>query len=549
MRRWILPLLAAVLAATLLGQVAPPGELRFEAEDCSEPKDAWVANKELPGRWNLWSTDNDALRKWSGGVVLRSPNVAADRALPEDGAAPLHVHLTGIPKGAYDISLKLGRVLGVSLDGLTWQPYRGGILAGGVQIDNGTFDLWVDDRYVDKDGPGPCYFDCVLLRPAVAVKDGLVNPGYEAAEGEAPTGWHWWSREGVGSAAAVTDQKHSGERAVHIVHPGTKDWAFSPDAGRRAKPGEELVVRGWVKCSDTAAVQLCVVAEGGGKLLTWDCGSASSSGTHDWKEIAGEATVPAGADAIYVRWVGNGKADVWVDEVSLQPGRIPLPTRPLVKGCAQTRVEERLDRGAVAVRAARGYHVSWRMLKGDPADVAFNVWRQDGSAAPKKVNPAPVRWTTDYLDDQAPDGVECSYQVATVVGGKEQRPPAVAQSSGLQYLRLKLDGNYTVQKCVPADLDGDGQLDWVLKQPGDNIDPYETYWQKSPDTYKIEAWTHDGKLLWRHDLGWAIERGIWYSRPARRRRAGAERRGMGGGVEWADREGDRPRAMARSPGP
>jgi hypothetical protein len=61
------------------------------------------------------------------------------------------------------------------------------------------------------------------------------------------------------------------------------------------------------------------------------------------------------------------------------------------------------------------------------------------------------------------------------------------------------------------DLDGDGRYDFVLKQPGDNIDPYQGYWTPSPDTYKLEAYTSDGEFLWRKDLGWAIERGIWYS--------------------------------------
>jgi ABC-type sugar transport system ATPase subunit len=62
-----------------------------------------------------------------------------------------------------------------------------------------------------------------------------------------------------------------------------------------------------------------------------------------------------------------------------------------------------------------------------------------------------------------------------------------------------------------ADLDGDGCYDFVIKQPRDNIDPYEKYWKPSPNTYKLEAYRHDGRFLWRHDLGWAIEQGIWYS--------------------------------------
>jgi rhamnogalacturonan endolyase len=67
------------------------------------------------------------------------------------------------------------------------------------------------------------------------------------------------------------------------------------------------------------------------------------------------------------------------------------------------------------------------------------------------------------------------------------------------------------QKVGIADLNGDGVYDYVIKQPHQNIDPWHVYWQKSPDTYKIEAYLSDGTFLWSNDLGWAIERGIWYS--------------------------------------
>ena len=62
-----------------------------------------------------------------------------------------------------------------------------------------------------------------------------------------------------------------------------------------------------------------------------------------------------------------------------------------------------------------------------------------------------------------------------------------------------------------GDLDGDGRYDFVLKTPNQNIDPYVQYWTKSPDTYHLEARTADGRRLWNQDLGWSIERGIWYS--------------------------------------
>ncbi|MDX9979078.1 MAG: hypothetical protein RBU25_03425, partial [Lentisphaeria bacterium] len=66
--------------ASLLGVVFAEGPLRFEAESWTQPQDAWQANQPSETKWNLWSTDKDAEKKWSQGVVLQSPRVMADRA-------------------------------------------------------------------------------------------------------------------------------------------------------------------------------------------------------------------------------------------------------------------------------------------------------------------------------------------------------------------------------------------------------------------------------------------------------------------------------------
>ena len=49
---------------------------------------------------------------------------------------------------------------------------------------------------------------------------------------------------------------------------------------------------------------------------------------------------------------------------------------PLVLGWAQQRIEEKLDRGMLAVPMGQGkVYLGWRLLKNDPEYIAFNVYR------------------------------------------------------------------------------------------------------------------------------------------------------------------------------
>jgi len=197
------------------------------------------------------------------------------------------------------------------------------------------------------------------------------------------------------------------------------------------------------------------------------------------------------------------------------PG-VSRPERPTAIAAAGQPGGEALDRGLVARPLARGgVYVGWRLLASDPGNVAFNVYRRTHQTEAVKLNGEPLRKTTDFVDDSAVAGREHAWLVRPVVGGKEGSPSrevwATPGGKTEPHVTIKLQGNYTFQKVGIADLDGDRQYDVVIKQPGDNIDPYVKYWKPSPDTYKLEAYRHDGEFLWRYDLGWAIERGIWYS--------------------------------------
>jgi rhamnogalacturonan endolyase len=184
--------------------------------------------------------------------------------------------------------------------------------------------------------------------------------------------------------------------------------------------------------------------------------------------------------------------------------------------CLAAEAQEKLDRGLVAVKTADArVYVGWRLLADDPRDIAFNIYREgDESAGPRRLNPEPIRDRTDFIDNQP---MSAQYFVRPVSSGREGDPSkrvAVADTpAGASYVRVKLQGDYGFQKAALADLDGDGRLDYIIKQPDFNTDPYQHpgYWKKSEDTYKIEAYRHDGQFMWRYDMGWSIEEGVWYS--------------------------------------
>jgi hypothetical protein len=187
-----------------------------------------------------------------------------------------------------------------------------------------------------------------------------------------------------------------------------------------------------------------------------------------------------------------------------------------VQGYATRRVTEQLNRGLVAVPAGSGrIYLSWRLLPADTKEAAFDLFRTElPDGKPEKLNKEPIRTTTDFVDETAQPGRKYRYEVRP--SGEASAAPAgiievLAQEKRQNFLSLRLDGNHTFQKVGIADLDGNGTYDFVIKQPNQNIDPYELYWKPSPGTYKLEAYRSDGTFLWRYDLGWAIEQGIWYS--------------------------------------
>jgi len=190
--------------------------------------------------------------------------------------------------------------------------------------------------------------------------------------------------------------------------------------------------------------------------------------------------------------------------------------KPKVTGWAKERIDEKINRGMLAISNKEGkVYLGWRLLKSDDKRTTFNVYRLIEGGEPVRLNKAPVIATTDFIDKQPNLEDKSTYWVRPVVEGKELESsekalPKANAGDKTYYSSIKFQGDYRPQRIGVADLNGDGAYDFVIKQPSRGIDPAgraNTYGL----TYKLEAYLNDGTFLWRKDLGPGIEPGIWYS--------------------------------------
>lgn len=169
------------------------------------------------------------------------------------------------------------------------------------------------------------------------------------------------------------------------------------------------------------------------------------------------------------------------------------------------RLMENLGRGLVAVKVEGGVFVSFRLLATEPLDLEFNVYRGD-----TRLNAAPLTGGTNYLD--ADGTVGDRYTVRAVVNGVEQAPSESVGVLEQNYIEIPLDMSGTTQGANHVgvgDLDGDGELDYVVRRANQDIDPSQS--TVADNTFKLEGYRRDGQRLFRVDLGWNIRQGVWYA--------------------------------------
>jgi len=187
--------------------------------------------------------------------------------------------------------------------------------------------------------------------------------------------------------------------------------------------------------------------------------------------------------------------------------------KPKVEGFATTRIVENLNRGLNALPGTDGksVYLNWRLLNTDDKTVTFNVYRSENGKA-KRLNSKPITLTTDFVDSKPLTGV-ATYFVRPILNkkeGKDSEATSVDLSTSKNYSTIKLNGKDKAGKIAIADLNGDGEFDYIIRTPETNVDPGMPG-DATGKTFKISAYLHDGTYLWTYDLGLGIEAGIWYS--------------------------------------
>ncbi|GAB3537663.1 rhamnogalacturonan lyase [Pontibacter brevis] len=172
---------------------------------------------------------------------------------------------------------------------------------------------------------------------------------------------------------------------------------------------------------------------------------------------------------------------------------------------------EYLNRGVVAVHTGSdSVFVSWRLLGTDPEATAFNLYRKTGNKKPVKLNRKPLTESTNYTDtgvnlNQAP-----SYFVRPVLNGKEQAPSESAIVWRQNYLTIPLQTpeGYSSNDASVGDLNGDGQYEVIVHMVGRSRDTPAKGFTDEPI---FHAYTLEGKLLWKINLGKNIREGAHYT--------------------------------------
>lgn len=156
---------------------------------------------------------------------------------------------------------------------------------------------------------------------------------------------------------------------------------------------------------------------------------------------------------------------------------------------------DRLDRGLVAVQTTDGVYCSWRIQADEYYDTQYNLYRNG-----QKVNAEPLSVSNMLVAGGAASDV---FSVSAVVRGAELATSAPVSVWSHDYLEIvpkhdpSLTSNYIPNDACCADVDGDGQVEILLKY--DNQSEIEASYPKggyNGEYSLFECLKLDGTVLW-----------------------------------------------------
>lgn len=304
---------------------------------------------------------------------------------------------------------------------------------------------------------------------------------------------------------------------IHLKSDNDGYWSYMSETFKIDRRGKALLAKTKVRCRNGHVNFRIFGIKGKNLTKGVVISSFDVKKNADWDDAITFYDIDY--DQIYFIFSGPGKIDVDFAPITLYTAVPQNQDRPKVEGYAKKRREEKLDRGLLVLPEDNGAFLSWRFLNSDTDTTGFLIDRTSAASKEyKRLTEQPITMKTNYTDTTAEAGKEYTWRISTVVNGKATGETASVSLSmpksgeeKKQYISIPLQGDYKAEAVALADVDGDGRLDYIVKQPEGSIDPGEAYRVKSSDTYKIEVYKSDGTFLWRNDLGWGVEKGIWYS--------------------------------------
>jgi len=181
--------------------------------------------------------------------------------------------------------------------------------------------------------------------------------------------------------------------------------------------------------------------------------------------------------------------------LNFRPNLVLLLFLLLTSGLSAQRPMEKLDRSVTAQKVTGGVYVNWRITADEWYNTSYSLYR-DGT----KIFETTTIGASNYLD--AAGTLASKYTVSKVKNTVESVQSSAASVLSKNYLEVAMRNiktlgktGYYLNDATTADLDGDGQLEIIIKRMNRN-------WEAScADFTYFEAYKLDGTFMWAIDVG------------------------------------------------